>query len=530
MTIADWFLSKAERGNPATRLDERHPGQQAWSTGNRCRPLIHGATYFAELYERIEQMGAGDLLLFTDWRGDQDERLTGEPGSEVGTVLSRASHRGVDVRGLVWRSHSDKLKMGAGANRDLAEDIEDDGGEMLLDLRVRPAGSHHQKFVVLRHPGRPERDIAYVGGIDLCHTRRDDADHGGDPQVMRMSEAYGASPAWHDAQLAITGPAVADVETVFRERWDDPAALSRNPFRMLRERLTPVSATAAPLPRQEPAPAESGPHTVQLLRTYPNKHPGYPFAPTGERSVARGYAKAIDRAQRLIYLEDQFLWSEEVAHNFADVLRQRPELHVVAVLPHHPGKDSPLATVPNRFGRQQAMGLIEEIAGDRVHLFGIENHAGAPVYVHAKVCVIDDTWASIGSDNFNRRSWTHDSELSAVVWDTTPEPAYARDLRRTLAREHLDRRDGEDDDLADPHGMVAAFDTAAAALQQWHDGGRTGPRPPGRLRPLEIPRTSRAEARWAATSYRVLNDPDGRPRSMRPRGRLLGPLQRPGRF
>jgi len=35
--------------------------------------------------------------------------------------------------------------------------------------------------------------------------------------------------------------------------------------------------------------------------------------------------------------------------------------------------------------------------------------------VHAKACVVDDTWATIGSDNFNRRSWTHDSELSAVV-------------------------------------------------------------------------------------------------------------------
>ena len=56
---------------------------------------------------------------------------------------------------------------------------------------------------------------------------------------------------------------------------------------------------------------------------------------------------------------------------------------------------------------------------DRVHVFDVENHAGTPVYVHAKVCVVDDTWASVGSDNFNRRSWTHDSELSSAVLDTT---------------------------------------------------------------------------------------------------------------
>ena len=46
-------------------------------------------------------------------------------------------------------------------------------------MRVRTGGSHHQKFIVLRHPGRPELDRAYVGGIDLCHSRRDDAAHAG---------------------------------------------------------------------------------------------------------------------------------------------------------------------------------------------------------------------------------------------------------------------------------------------------------------------------------------------------------------
>ena len=52
-------------------------------------------------------------------------------------------------------------------------------------MRVRTGGSHHQKLVVIRHRDQPERDIAYVGGIDLCHSRRDDAEHLGDPQALR---------------------------------------------------------------------------------------------------------------------------------------------------------------------------------------------------------------------------------------------------------------------------------------------------------------------------------------------------------
>ena len=83
--------------------------------------------------------------------------------------------------------------------------------------------------------------------------------------------------------------------------------------------------------------------------------------------------------------------------------------------------------------------------------------------MHAKTCIVDDTWATIGSDNFNRRSWTHDSELSAVVVDTAGE--YARTLRLTLAAEHLDRDAPKTtmDDCVEPAGMFAAYAECAAA-------------------------------------------------------------------
>ncbi len=55
----DWLLTKSERANAQTRLDDRHPGETAWSEGNLVRPLIHGSTYFAELHERIEAAAAG---------------------------------------------------------------------------------------------------------------------------------------------------------------------------------------------------------------------------------------------------------------------------------------------------------------------------------------------------------------------------------------------------------------------------------------------------------------------------------------
>ena len=553
MDLSRWLLTKTERGNTQTVLDARHPGEQAWSTGNFVRPLVHGATYFAELRDRIAQTRPGDLLYFTDWRGDPDERLTGEPGSEIQRLLAAADRRGVDVRGLIWRSHWDKLSFSGEQNRQLGEELQANGAEVLLDMRVRAGGSHHQKLVVIRHRDNPARDVAYVGGIDLCHTRRDDARHQGDPQAAPMAPAYGPRPAWHDVQVAISGPAVHDVETVFRERWEDPSPLSRHPVRWLHDKLAGDDLTPDPLPPQAapPPPVPGGTHIVQLLRTYPDLRLGrdYPFARGGERSVARGYSKALAQARQLVYIEDQYLWSVEVAQAFVEALRSSPGLRVIAVLPHLPDQAAALSRVPQQYGRLTALSLLRQTAGDRVAAYGIENHAGLPVYVHAKVCVMDDAWATVGSDNFNRRSWTHDSELSAVVMDAAggDHCCYARRLRLTLAAEHLDREVGpaefpgdisqiqagtvpgdlDDTDLlatmadcVDAEGMLATFAASAARLQAWYDGGQVGPRPPGRLRPIQDPELSTLQRLWARPVYRAVHDPDGRPPALRRQGRF----------
>ena len=518
---ADWLLTEAERANPLTRLDAQHPGEQAWSEGNLVRPLVHGSTYFAELHQRIEATREGDLVFFTDWQGDADERLTGEPGSEVAEVLGSADERGVDVRGLVWRSHWERIGFNARENRLLGEDLQKRGAEALLDMRVRTLGSHHQKLVVIRHRDDPSRDIAYVGGIDLCYSRRDDADHNGDPQAVVMAREYGPTPPWHDIQAAISGPAVHDVETVFRERWEDPTPLSRRPLYRLQDRVRGMDVTPDPLPEQTPPPppVEDGPHVVQLLRTYPSLGFGrdYPFARGGERSVARGYSKALKRARRLVYVEDQYLWGHHVGDVFTEALREQPDLYVMAIIPMYPDQGGRIGRTSQLVGRRRAILRMLDAAPDRVAVFGIENHAGTPVYVHAKTCIVDDTWATIGSDNFNRRSWTHDSELSAVVIDTGPGD-YGLRLRLALAAEHLDRPADDLDDCVEPADMFATFSAAARRLDDWHVGGRRGQRPPGRLRRLGPPALGPLARKLAMLPYLLVDDPDGRPRPLRRRG------------
>lgn len=520
MDVEHWLLSTAERGNPDTVVNER-AGGLGWSTGNHVRALIHGATYFAELFRRVEAMGSGDLLLFTDWRGDPDERLAG-PGSEVAAVFARAVGRGVVVKGLIWRSHLDRFKFSERENRLLGEEVTDAGGESIRDMRTRPGGSHHQKLVVLRHRERPEDDVAFAGGIDLCHSRRDDAEHAGDPQAQPMASVYGKRPPWHDVQLAIRGPAVGDLEACFRERWDDPRPVTRNPFYRLSDLLHHDDDDPDPLPPQAPDPGPVGTQVVQVLRTYPPH--GYPFARAGERSIARAYQKVIANARHLIYVEDQYFWAGDVVRCFADALRAQPGLHLIAVVPHHPEQDSAFSRAPSLVGRQDALTMLGEAAPGRVAVYGVENHAGTPVYVHAKVCVVDDVWVSVGSDNVNRRSWTHDSELACAVLDETPDGRapfgdtarrFARELRLTLAREHLDRAPGHDADLVDPVAAFHAFEASADALQRWYDDGRRGARPPGRLRTYRLEPLNPRTLIWARPLYRLLVDPDGRPLRLR---------------
>jgi phosphatidylserine/phosphatidylglycerophosphate/cardiolipin synthase-like enzyme len=318
----------------------------------------------------------------------------------------------------------------------------------------------------------------------------------------------------------IRGPAVGDAEFVFRERWEDPAPPTRNPVQRVRDLVTGVDDSPDRLPPQLADPPPCGTHAVQLLRTYPYRRFRYSFAPDGERSIARGYAKALPRAQSLIYLEDQYLWSTDVAQVLADALAANPGLHLIAVLPRLPDQDGRLSRPPNLVGRVAALDALYAAGGGRVAVYFLENHAGVPIYVHAKACVVDDDWAIIGSDNFSRRSWTHDSELSCAILDTGAggeRGTFARDFRMALASEHLG---GTPDGAGELAGMFRQFRESAARLDGWYEGGRRGRRPPGQLRAYPTPRLSPWTTRWASVPYRILFDPDGRPPALRRAGQF----------
>ena len=174
---------------------------------------------------------------------------------------------------------------------------------------------------------------------------------------------------------------------------------------------------------------------------------------------------------------------------------------MIAVVPRYPDLAGRSRGRP--IGRPQK--AIRSCVGRRPTGRGVRprERRGTPIYVHAKVCVVDDVLV-VGSDNLNRRSWTHDTEISCSVIDEAG--AFARDLRIELASEHLGTTQV---DALEPREMFGAFADCARRLDNWR-ADPTGERPPGQLRTYLPPTLSRITRAWSTPLYRTLYDPDGR--------------------
>jgi phosphatidylserine/phosphatidylglycerophosphate/cardiolipin synthase-like enzyme len=265
---------------------------------------------------------------------------------------------------------------------------------------------HHEKLVIV------DGTVAFVGGIDLT-------DLGGD-RYDASPHPGGRALGWHDVLARLSGPTVADVASHFALRWEATTG----------ERL-PAIATPPP----------AGTSRVQLVRTVPEHT--YRALPRGDFSVLETYVAAFRNAHRLIYIENQFLWSTEVVAVLAEVLRRPPadDFRLCIVLPTHPnnGNDDTRGQLgvlreADRHGRLLA-GTIGPPNGNR-----------PGVYVHAKVCVVDDAWLTVGSANLNEHSLFNDTEVNLVTDDAT----LARHVRERLWSEHL----GEECAGRDPIDVV----------------------------------------------------------------------------
>src|SRR5437667_6428735 len=328
----------------------------------------------------------------------------------VQIVLDHAISKGVEVKALICAcpelfSHYHPKVVEQQLSEVGVTCILDDSSHGVLH---HPVESLHQKIVVV------DGTHAFVGGIDMLIELSGDFDRW-DTHVhqlfspLRRNEVVVSPYPWHDAHAVIEGPAVGDVELNFRQRWND--VVQRHHWD--NQLLVPEH----PLP----PPLEST-SLVQVARTIPAHT--YSFAPVhGIQDIAQLYANALSNEQHFVYLANQYFWihafygidytllridspdMERNLHALAAALRRGTT--VAMVLPDHPnvGRDFTDAGLTRL--REEAPEAVTE---GRLHVFclatsttvdGDEHYR--PIYVHAKVAIIDDRWSTVGSANLNSK-------------------------------------------------------------------------------------------------------------------------------
>ena len=354
-------------------------------------------------------------------------------------------------------------------------------------------GSHHQKIAVI------DDCLAFCGGIDITCHRWDTRDHL-DDDPRRVEPFHGPYMPWHDATMAITGPAAEALDELARERWRC------------------AGGEALPEIKRDAKLWLNGvePHFTNVDVGIARTRPLYGDTPE-VHEIEKLYLDMIARARRTVYIEGQYFASGLIAEAIVRRLQEPDGPEFVLVTP------------------QQAHGWLEQVAMDtaRSRLFEAVKHydtdgrfriympftaAGKPIYVHAKIMVVDEELFRVGSSNLNNRSLRLDTECDVVLDATLPANkgigAQIAALRDDLVAEHLG---------VTPDAVTQAFRETGSlikAIDQLRGGGRS-------LHPYEPPPLTQAGTFLAETEFL---DPEGPERTFEPlsgRRRLFRRLRRP---
>jgi len=521
-------------------------GPVVHSGNTEVTPIVDGVNYFFAIHDRMAQTtGAGDAIYILGWMFDayidilrppqaDPPAVPPPPGSEsLGLTLAGKAAAGVDVRIVLNAAAFVELNC-FGRDRDAADllrKITHAGTSgistplafsVLLDWSGAWSGSHHQKTTIVK----AGNDMwAFVGGMDYWYNRIDIAPHNQlrTPSLQRWG--------WHDVGCMLHGEAVKDIWENFRLRWREARTL---PSSLLGQVSNPAISTDPEAAPDLPVPAPTVSQSVQVLRSrFRVKSPRFWMRETpwdgpvgsrgGQYEVYKTLRKAIRAATTYIFIEDQFCldsyWVEaggagkiSADANVGAVTTPNlfmslfPELEAAAqrnvrLIFVTSGRADPDdlfggGDVINDKLNPQLHTLLANLKGtghdSNLAVYRIDN-----VTVHAKLIIIDDEFASIGSANMHSRSMMGvDDELQVTFVEEigqTSDVKIIRDLRVNLWAEHL--------------SLVSLPDTVLTPLQVLPP--RKIDDPPARCLSLGIWRTEWLPDNTDQGTWRDLDKPPG---------------------
>ncbi|GAB3360262.1 phospholipase D-like domain-containing protein [Modestobacter lapidis] len=453
------------------------PGETCWriERADEYVVFVDAADYFAVLKQAV--LRARRRVLFIGWDFEprirldprspgraRDDRLgrileaavRGNPDLEIGVLqwgmgMLESLRRGLVPVVLLRRRAPDRLRFAADHHHPLG-------------------AAHHQKIVVI------DDCLAFAGGIDVTADRWDTSDHLDWHRHRHRPTSRRSTGPWHDVTTLVSGPAARALGDLARERWESGTG----------NRLEPVADQQACWPDGvQPLLTDVD---VAISRTRP-RHGGTELV----HEIELLWLAAIAGARETVYIEAQYFANRRVAEAIAERLGEADGPEFVVVNPE--AADGWLEEKAMGTARARLLGLVRRAdVHDRFRVYVPVTDGGRPVYVHAKVLVVDDRMLRIGSSNLNNRSMGLDTECDVTV-EVRPDDARRDELaavvlgmRHRLLGEHLGVDPGAVADAVAAHdgSLVRAVDSLL--------------RPAGRsLRPFQPPEQGVVDRALSAT-------------------------------
>ena len=417
--------------------------------------IVDARDYYRAVYHAAS--AAKRYLLFTGWQFDSEVSLLRGKDAEQAAGEVRFLHfleqlcetkPELEIYILAW-----DFSMIFSMEREWFQDIifnwtTNKRIHFRFDNRHAVGATHHQKLVVV------DGLLAFVGGMDICADRWDDRRHLF--ENPDRADTNGPFSSYHDIQSFHTGPVVQELVAIFNQRWinsgAEPILLKSGdgPIPLEVEHLIPLSTDRVAVSR------------TQALNFHPHQN--------GIMEIRSLFTRAINSAQRLIYLENQYFSSQSI---FAALVQRmtaedRSRLQIVMLLPN----ELPL-TEKLFLGRTQMKMLraLQQVAIDTGHELGVYSTACVKdgirqmTFIHSKLLLVDDCFLSIGSANITNRSMGLDTELN-VSWEAStgqdPLIASIRQVRASLLAEHAGLHGrGMEQNFEKIDGLVSCLDRLA---------------------------------------------------------------------
>jgi cardiolipin synthase len=320
--------------------------------GNRTRLLMDGAQALPAMFQAMQQARDHinlEYFIFED---------VSSGNVSLSQLLLGQLKRGLAVN-IIYDAYGSRDTPPA-----LFDTLHRAGARIVAFNPINPLTANdrdHRKIMVV--DGR----VVFLGGINLSRTY-ENPPSAGIPAEGDTRHAY-----WRDAAVEIHGPAVAQLQRMFFDTWQQQKGEAvRNAD------YYPV------IPR-------SGVQTVRIIGSTPGEHqPLYYLS----------LEQAIRAANQRIWLSSgYFVPPHQEREDLAKAARRDIDLRLV--LPSHTDVEAAV------FAGRAAYGDLLE-AGARI--FEMQN-----AVLHSKLVVVDGVWTAIGSSNLDRRSVVFNNEVDAII-------------------------------------------------------------------------------------------------------------------